>query len=39
MSAVIDERQRIKDALACIPADLPRDDWARIGTALKSELG
>lgn len=28
----------IRDALACIPPDLPRDDWARVGMALKSEL-
>jgi phage/plasmid primase-like uncharacterized protein len=39
MSAVFDEQQRIEAALACIPADLPRDDWARIGMALKHELG
>jgi putative DNA primase/helicase len=39
MSAVVDENQRIEAALSCIPADLPRDEWARIGAALKHELG
>lgn len=29
----------IRTALACIPPDLPRDEWARVGMALKSELG
>jgi putative DNA primase/helicase len=29
----------IRAALACIPADLPREEWARVGMALKSELG
>jgi putative DNA primase/helicase len=27
-----------RDALAMIPANLPRDDWARIGGAIKSEF-
>ncbi|CAN0624349.1 putative DNA primase/helicase [Burkholderia multivorans] len=36
---VIDEIGRIRDALACIPADLQRDEWARIGAALKHEMG
>jgi putative DNA primase/helicase len=27
-----------RDALAYIPANLPRDDWARIGAAIKSEF-
>ena len=27
-----------RDALAFIPANLPRDDWARIGAAIKSEF-
>lgn len=26
-------------ALTCIPADLARDEWARVGMALKSEMG
>ena len=30
---------QIRAALACIPPDLPRDDWARMAMALKSELG
>jgi putative DNA primase/helicase len=30
---------QIRAALDCVPADLPRDEWARIGMALKSELG
>lgn len=33
------EEDRIEAALACIPADLSRDEWARIGAALKHELG
>lgn len=31
--------ETISDALFCIPADLARDEWARIGMAIKSELG
>ena len=31
--------ETIRTALACIPSDLPRDEWARIAMALKSELG
>lgn len=31
--------ETIRAALACIPADLPRDEWARVAMALKSELG
>ena len=31
--------ETIRAALACIPADMPRDEWARIAMALKSELG
>lgn len=30
---------QIRAALACIPPDLPRGEWARIAMALKSELG
>lgn len=29
----------IRAALACIPPDLSRDEWARVAMALKSELG
>jgi putative DNA primase/helicase len=29
----------INAALSCIPADLPRDEWARVAMALKAELG
>ena len=29
----------IRAALDCIPADLPRNEWARVAMALKSELG
>jgi len=32
------EEGRIRAALACIPADLPREEWVRIGAALKNEL-
>jgi putative DNA primase/helicase len=39
MSAVIDEMGRIEAALAYIPADLSRDEWARIGAVLKHEMG
>lgn len=28
----------IRDALACIPPDVDRDTWARVGMAIKSEL-
>ncbi len=28
----------IRAALACIPANLPRDEWARVGMAIKSEF-
>ena len=31
--------ETIRAALACIPPDMPRDEWARIAMALKSELG
>ncbi|PYE23137.1 phage/plasmid primase-like uncharacterized protein [Paraburkholderia silvatlantica] len=39
MNAVSDDVSRIEQALACIPADLKRDEWARVGAALKNELG
>jgi putative DNA primase/helicase len=39
MNAVTNDVSRIGAALACIPADLPRDEWMRVGAALKSELG
>lgn len=29
----------IRTALACVPPDLPRDEWARVGMAIKSEMG
>ena len=29
----------IRAALACIPPDMPRDEWAKVAMALKSELG
>ena len=29
----------IRAALACIPPDLPREEWARVGMSLKAELG
>jgi putative DNA primase/helicase len=31
--------ETIRAALHCIPADMPRNEWARIAMALKSELG
>ncbi|MEX3614316.1 MAG: DUF927 domain-containing protein [Burkholderia gladioli] len=33
------ERERVVLALACIPADLPREAWWRVGAAIKSEFG
>ncbi|RQY25354.1 DUF927 domain-containing protein [Burkholderia stagnalis] len=41
MSAIpeFDERQRIENALACIPPDVEREHWWRIAAALKHELG
>ena len=29
----------IRAALACVPPDLPREEWARVGMAIKSEMG
>jgi len=37
--AHLSEVERVKAALAYIPPDLPRDDWVRFGTAVKTELG
>ena len=31
--------ETIRAALECIPPDMPRDEWARVAMALKSELG
>ncbi|MFM0136837.1 DUF927 domain-containing protein [Caballeronia grimmiae] len=39
MSAIVDEQQRIETALLCIPPDIPREEWARVGAALKDEMG
>ncbi|CAG9189513.1 conserved hypothetical protein [Paraburkholderia tropica] len=33
------EERHISAALVYIPADLPRDEWARIGASIKNELG
>ncbi|MEM5367910.1 DUF927 domain-containing protein [Paraburkholderia azotifigens] len=33
------EEGRIRAALGCIPADLPRDEWAKVCAALKQGLG
>ena len=33
------EKERIESALKCIHPDISRDDWIRIGMAIKSELG
>ncbi|NTZ86241.1 DUF927 domain-containing protein [Burkholderia metallica] len=35
----ISERERVELALARIPSDLPRDEWWRIGAAIKHEFG
>ncbi|HEX5310299.1 DUF927 domain-containing protein [Aquabacterium sp.] len=29
----------VRAALACVPPDLPREEWARVGMAIKSEMG
>ena len=29
--------EKIREALAFIPASIPRDEWARVGMAIKSE--
>ena len=39
MSAVIDERSRVEQALSFIPADIERDRWWKVGAALKHEFG
>lgn len=39
MSEIVDEQQRIEAALAAIPPDLEREQWWRIGAAIKHELG
>ncbi|WP_233863025.1 DUF927 domain-containing protein [Paraburkholderia adhaesiva] len=39
MNAMIDEQQRIEAALACIPPDVEREEWWRVGAAIKHELG
>lgn len=39
MSEVMDEQQRIEAALAAIPPDIGREQWWRIGAAIKHELG
>ncbi|MGF6610640.1 putative DNA primase/helicase [Paraburkholderia sp. WSM4175] len=36
---IVDEQQRIEAALAAIPPDIEREQWWRIGAALKHELG
>ncbi|MGF6634282.1 DUF927 domain-containing protein [Paraburkholderia sp. MM6662-R1] len=36
---IMDEQQRIEAALAAIPPDIEREQWWRIGAALKHELG
>ncbi|QTO19593.1 DUF927 domain-containing protein [Burkholderia seminalis] len=38
MNAVIDERDRIREALSYIPPDIERERWWRIAAAIKSEL-
>lgn len=37
--AGLNEVERIKAALACIPPDLAHEDWARVAAALKDGLG
>lgn len=39
MSAVVDERDRIREALSFIPPDVERERWWRVAAAIKSELG
>ncbi|KWZ43727.1 hypothetical protein WS72_13255 [Burkholderia savannae] len=38
MNAVVDERERIREALSYIPPDIERERWWRIAAAIKSEL-
>ncbi|MFM0636686.1 DUF927 domain-containing protein [Paraburkholderia metrosideri] len=33
------DRERVQLALSSIPSDLPRDDWWRVGAAIKHEFG
>ncbi|MGF6857329.1 DUF927 domain-containing protein [Paraburkholderia sp. CI3] len=39
VEAHLNEVERIKAALACIPPDLAHEDWARVAAALKDGLG
>lgn len=39
MNAAAPSIETIRAALAFVPADLPRDEWARVAMALKAELG
>lgn len=39
MNAVLDERDRIREALSFIPPDIERERWWRVAAAIKSELG
>jgi putative DNA primase/helicase len=39
MSAVLDQRARVEEALRFIPPDLTRELWWKIAAALKSEFG
>lgn len=36
MSVHVNDLERARAALACIPADLPREQWARVGMACKA---
>ena len=39
MNSLVEDRQRIVMALAVIPADVEREEWWRIGAAVKHGLG
>ncbi|CAG9269367.1 DUF927 domain-containing protein [Paraburkholderia caribensis] len=39
MNMVIDDFDRIRNALSCIPPDVDRDTWFRVAAAIKDALG
>ncbi|AXE91782.1 PriCT-2 domain-containing protein [Paraburkholderia terricola] len=39
MNAIIDDHQRIRDALSFIPPTIEREQWFRVGAAIKHEMG
>jgi putative DNA primase/helicase len=39
VNAIIDDHQRIRDALSFIPPTIEREQWFRVGAAIKHEMG